>query len=266
MKYISLIMIALLAVDELCAQEVQLIGVELAKAPSGFKESPPYNFGTKLTFFVKDTAVVTGLTTTYDIDRWVTDIGQDLHQEHQKLAVEAVQNDYRITKDTALLSERGFWPEHGKGFVFKLHSWALPDSATTSMSIKAEVEYTVLAPDEVLIKDITHLAGNIEGLTGLEFMGNSIELKPKVHGQGTEAYMTFNGTVTNKTYQVAIKTMQFLDNEGKMLDELYFGLNNTYNTSTRNRVDLRNATIVRMHYRRLKNKKVIIDEVLGLGF
>ncbi|SHG74841.1 hypothetical protein [Flagellimonas flava] len=252
--------------DSAYGQNIELVGIELARFPKDMKIGNASDAGTRIQFFVKDTVVVTGLTKSFKLEQWTTNTGRNLDYEHSKLVTTAVLKDNRMARDTALLSQRGFWSEHGKGFVFKLHSWALPDSAAISMSIKAEVEYTTLTPEKVLLEDITHLAGNIEGLTGLEFMGNSIDLRPKLYGQGTEAYMTFNGTLTNKTYQVAIKTMQFLDKEGKIMDELYFGLNNNYSTSTRNRVDLRKAVVLRMHYRKLKVKKIKIDSTFGLGF
>ncbi len=247
-------------------QEIELVGIELARFPKNLDIGNASEAGMRIQFFVKDTAAVTGLTTTYKLGEWVTDTRRDLHAEHQKLASAAVQSDYQMARDTALLSERGFWYEQGKGFVFRFHSWALPDSGATSVSLKAEIEYTVLVPGEVIVEDITHLAGNIDGLTGFDFKGNVISLKQKTYGVGEEAYMTFSGTVTNKTYQTAIQTMQFLDSEGQVLDELYFGLNNNYNTRTRTRVDLRHASIIRMLYRKLMTKKVRIDSTFGLGF
>ncbi|KQC30365.1 hypothetical protein [Flagellimonas eckloniae] len=249
------------------AQNVELTGVELAKAPADFVDVRPYHFGTKLTFFVKDTTAVTGLASSSYIKQWVTNTDKDLKHEHQQLVSVALYKNYSVHKDTALvLTQRDFWPEKNVGFSFKIHSWALPDRSATSISVKGTIEYTALEPGEVLVEDITHLSGNIEGLTSLEFIGNSIDLKPKVYGNGAEAYLTFNATVTNKAYQVAIQTMQFLDNEGKLLDELYFGLSNNYNTNTRNRIDLKNTVVIRMHYRKLKVKKVVVDNTFGLGF
>ncbi|WP_350293317.1 hypothetical protein [uncultured Croceitalea sp.] len=248
------------------AQDAELAGIELTKAPSNFKDAPPYNFGTKLTFFVNDTAGVTGLTKSYKVEKWVTNSGKDLKKEHQSLAKVAVEEDYRKAKDTTILSKRGFQPENGKGFIFKIHSWALPNSDATTMTIKGEIYYTVLEPADVLVEDITHLAGNIDGLKSLEFKGNTIDLKQKSYGKGESAYMTFNGTVTNKTYEAAIQSMQFLDVNGKLIDELYFGLNNQYNANTRNNVDLKNAAVIRMYYRKLKIKKIRINRTFGLGF
>ena len=264
---IFLWLLLLFSINRMQAQNTELVGIELAKAPSDLKNASAYNFGTKLTFFASDTSVITGLTTSYKIKKWITDTGKDLKQEHNELAKIAIEKDYRVARDTSILSKRGFWQEHRKGFTFKLHNWGLPDSSTTSMTVKAEIKYTVLTTDEVAKEDITHLAGNFSFDTmSLDFMGNTINLKKKVYGKGEEAYTTFNGTMTNKAYLVAIKTMQFLNSEGKVMDELYFGLNNNYNTSTRNRVDLRNVTVVRMHYRKLKIKKVKINSTFGLGF
>ncbi len=261
-----LILLGCLVLGPTYGQDIELVGVELARFPKDLEIGNASEAGIRIQFFVKDTATVTGLTTTYKLKEWITDSGRDLHEEHQKLANAAVQSDYQMARDTALLSERGFWYEQGKGFVFRFHSWALPDHKTTAMSLKAEIEYSVLVPGEVIAEDITHLAGNIDGLTGFDFKGNAISLKQKTYGLGEEAYMTFSGTVTNKTYQTAIQTMQFLDSEGVVLDELYFGLNNKYNTRTRNRVDLKHASVVRILYRKLMTKKVGVDSSFGLGF
>lgn len=248
------------------AQNVELVGIELAKAPSNFKDAPPYNFGTKLTFFVNDTAGVTGLTKSYNVEEWLTNSGKDLKKEHQSIAKVAVEEDYRKAKDTTILSKRGFQPENGKGFIFKMHSWVLPNSDATTMTIKGEIYYTVLEPLDLLVEDITHLAGNIDGLKRLEFKGNTIDLNQKNYGKGENAFMTFNGSVTNKAYEAAIQNMQFLDVDGELMDELYFGLNNQYNANTRNNVDLKNAAVIRIHYRKLKIKKIRIDRTFGLGF
>lgn len=265
-KLLIFIIWAGLYASSVYGQDADLVGIELARFPEGQDIGNVSEAGTRIQFFVKDTAVVTGLTTFYTLEKWVTNTGKDLLTEHQKLASATVHNNFRMARDTSLLSEHGFWYEQGKGFVFRFHSWALPDRATTSISMKGEIGYTVLVPGKPIIEDITHLAGNIDGLTGFEFMGNSIKLSQKTYGKGEEVYVTFNGAVTNKAYQTAIQTMQFLDKEGKVLDELFFGLNNSYSTRTRNRVDLRNTTIIRMLYRQLKIKMAVIDSVFGLGF
>ncbi len=249
------------------AQNGELVGLQLARPPSTFTKAKPQNFGTKLTFFVNDTAVVTGLTTSYTIKKWATDTGVDLKKEHQKMAADTVLEDYRMARDTALLSNRGFYHENGQGFSVKLHSWALPDSLAASMSIHAEIEYTVMEPGEVLIEDITHLAGNFgfETMT-MDFKGNAIALRKAVYGRGENAYTTFSGTVTNQAYEFAIQNMQFLDGEGNVLDELYFGLNNAYETRTTKRVDLLGTAILRMRYRKLKVKRAAVETTFGMGF
>ncbi|MEO0571507.1 MAG: hypothetical protein AAF039_07350 [Bacteroidota bacterium] len=263
-----LIFIALGCIPEgfVFSQKAELVGLELARFPKGLDIGNVSEAGTRMQFFVRDTAVVTGLTTTYKLEQWVTNVGDDLHGEHQKVANAAVQQNYQMARDTALLSERGFWPEKGKGFVFRFHSWAFPDSGATSISLKAEIEYTVLASGETSTEDITHLAGNIDGLTGFEFKGNRIDLKQKIQGQGEDAYMMFSGTVANTAYNTTIQSVEFLDSNEKVMDALYFGFNNSYTTNTRNRTDLRKAAIIRVHYRNLKTKKVRIDETCGLGF
>lgn len=247
-------------------QKAELVGLELARFPKGLDIGNVSEAGTRMQFFVRDTAVVTGLTTSYNLEQWITNAGDDLHGEHQKIANTALQQNYQIARDTSLLSERGFWPEQGKGFVFRFHSWAVPDQGATSISLKADIEYTVLASSETRIEDITHLVGNIDGLTGFEFKGNSIELKQRIQGQGQDAYMMFNGTVVNTAYKTTIQRVEFLDSNEKVMDALYFGFNNNYTTNTRNRTDLRKAVIIRVHYRNLKTKKVRIDETCGLGF
>ena len=261
-----LLFIGFLATGFGLAQDVELVGIELVKAPPDFEDLPANNLGIKLSFFVRDTAIVTGLTRKYTIAQWVTDTGKDLKQEHLQLAKEAVQKDYYVARDTALLSNRGFGREHGKGFVFKIHGWVLPDSLSTSIKIKGTIDYTVLEPGDVLVEDITHLAGNISMLGSLEFMGNNINLMGKIYGKGEDAYKAFNGTVANNTYEVAIQKMEFMDDDKNVLDELYFGFSNQYNTNTRNRVDLDKTAIIRIYYRKLKVKKVFVEKNFGLGF
>lgn len=66
---------------------------------------------------------------------------------------------------------------------------------------------------------------------------------------------------------MAVQNMQFLDSDGNVLDELYFGYKNQYNgANTRNRVDLKGTTVVKIHYQKLIIKKVAIDKNFGLGF
>lgn len=163
------------------AQDCELVGIELAKAPKSIENIPAYNLGTKLNFFVNDTAQVTGLVKDYEIEHWVTNTGKDLKAEHQKLALQEVKLDYKIARDTALLTHRDFWFEKGQGFTFKFHSWGLPDSLSTSIKVKGNVGYTVLEPGMVITEEITHLAGNFGFETmSMDFKGNTIDLKKVV--------------------------------------------------------------------------------------
>ncbi len=250
------------------AQDCELVGIELAKAPKNIENIPAYNLGTKLNFFVNDTAQVTGLLKDYEIEHWVTNTGKDLKAEHQKLALQEVKLDYKIARDTALLTQRGFWFENGQGFTFKLHSWGLPDSLSTSLKVKGNIGYTVLEPGKVITEDITHLAGNFDFETmSMDFKGNTIDLKKVVYGRGSDAYTTFSGSVINNTYEVAIQNLQFLDSDRNVLDELYFGYKNQYNdASTRNRVDLTGTSILRIYYRKVNIKNAVIGHTFGLGF
>lgn len=258
----------LFVLNGLQSQKPELVGLELAKPPSNFEIPPHYNFGTKITFFVKDTAQVTGMVREYKIKEWVTDTGKDLKAEHEQLASQEVRSNYRAAKDTALLEQQEFWLEKGKGFSLKIHSWALPDKKASSMAIEGFVGYTVLDTDEVFTEDITHLAGNFGFETmSLDFRGNTIDLKKVVYGKDQDAYVTFKGDVRNKNYAFAIQKMEFLDSEGKTVDELFFGFNNDYfGASTRNRIDLRNTAVLRIHYQKLLKKKTLLNETFGLGF
>ena len=259
--------VLLLVIHSVHSQKLELVGLELAKPPSNFESAPFYNFGTKLTFFVKDTSQVTGLVSTYEIKDWDTDTGKDLKSEHHQLALQAVALDYRMAKDTALLTQRGFWLEKGKGFTLKLHSWALPDKGASFMAIKGILGYTTLDQGEVQIEEITHLAGNF----GFESMrmdvkGNTITLKKVVYGKGEDAYTTFKGDLRNDRYAFAIQKMEFLDSTSKVMDELYFGFNNEYSgASTRNRVDLIATSKLRIHYQKLQTKRIVLAETFGLG-
>ncbi len=250
------------------AQECRLIGIELMRAPEAFKDAPAYNFGTKLKFFASDTLQVTGLSSKYRIKRWSTDTGTDLIGEHKKLTKVEVQRDYSSAKDTMILSNRDFWQENGKGFVFELHSWAIPESDAKTMTLEGGIGYTVLEEGDVLFEDITHLAGNFGFETmSLDFKGNTIDLKKVVYGRGEEAYSTFSGAINNKAYGFAIQKMEFLDNTGAVLDELFFGYANTYSgASTRNRVDLLKTSVLRIHYKKLTLKQIAIKETFGIGF
>ncbi len=260
--------VLLLAINRVHSQKLEIVGLELAKPPSNFQKTPYYNFGTKLTFFVQDTSQVTGLISTYEVKDWITDTGKDLKLEHRQLALQAVALDYRMAKDTALLTQRGFWLEKGKGFTLKLHSWALPAKGDSFMVVKGTVGYTTLDQGEVQIEDITHLAGNF----GFESMrmdvkGNTITLKKVVYGKGEDAYSTFKGNLRNNSYAFAIQKMEFLDSTGKVTDELYFGFKNEYSgASTRNRVDLTTTSKLRIYYQKLQTKKIVLSETFGLGF
>jgi len=267
-KKLVLLGLCVLMGNIISGQNAEIVGIELAKAPASFADAPAYNFGTKLNLFVRDTAVVTGLVASYEIEQWHTNTLKDLKAAHRNLAAHEVRQNYRIARDTALLNQNDFRTERGKGFTFKLHSWALPDSAATSISIKVGLGYTVLEPGKVLTEDITHLAGNFGFETAsFDFKGNTIDLKKAVYGRDKNTYTTVKGNIINKAYGFAVQKIEFLDVNGKAMDELYFSFNNQYvDAGTRNRVDLTSTAIIRIYYQKVKLKKVVLAETFGLGF